>query len=141
MKIKSLLFLALTSLTIMNSFAGIMDVPLTAEEQALFDKGATMEMYEPSKHSGHQIVIIDIVPRDRNRPKNSKPQRVLALIFGMEDAGPARSEGESMAAFNYSPSMAQQFLFAEGWDKYHDRYFTRAYVQEGMDAYSKARHQ
>jgi hypothetical protein len=39
-----------------------------------------------------------------------------------------------MASFNYSPQQAEQFLFAEGWDKYHDRYFTRCYVQEGENA-------
>jgi len=44
-----------------------------------------------------------------------------------------------MAEFRYTFSMTQQFLFAEGWDKYHSRFFTRAYVQEGMDAYAKGR--
>jgi hypothetical protein len=39
-----------------------------------------------------------------------------------EDAAVARSEGESMASFHYSRAMANQFLFAEGWDKYHDRF-------------------
>ena len=49
------------------------------------------------------------------------------------------TEGQSMAESHYSPAQAEQFLFAEGWDKYHDRFFTRGYVQEGLDAYSKAR--
>ena len=35
-------------------------------------------------------------------------------------------------------SQAHEFLFAQGWDKYHDRFFTRCYVQEGEDAYNKA---
>ena len=43
-----------------------------------------------------------------------------------------------MAEAHYSRAMAEQFLFAEGWDKYHDRFFTRAYVQEGVDAYQRA---
>jgi hypothetical protein len=40
--------------------------------------------------------------------------------------------------FHYSRAMANQFLFAEGWDKYLDRFLTRAYVQEGTDAFNKA---
>jgi hypothetical protein len=40
-----------------------------------------------------------------------------------------------MAEFHYSPSQAHEFLFAQGWDKYHDRFFTRCYVQEGENAY------
>ncbi len=36
------------------------------------------------------------------------------------------------------PSQAYEFLFAQGWDKYHDRFFTRCYVQEGEAAYDKA---
>jgi hypothetical protein len=111
---------------------------LTPEEQALWDNGMMMELYDPTKQSGHQIVQL----------KATKPgapaDTVLMLIFGMEDAAqdaaPARSEGESMASFRYSPAQAEQFLFAEGWDKYHDRFMTRAYVQEGMDAFNKARH-
>jgi hypothetical protein len=53
----------------------------------------------------------------------------------MEDAAPAREEGKSMAESRYTSAQAEQFLFAEGWDKYHDRFLTRAYVQEGLDAY------
>jgi hypothetical protein len=51
---------------------------------------------------------------------------------------PAREEGKSMAEFRYSRSQAEQFLFAQAWDKYHDRYLTRAYVQEGKEAYDEA---
>jgi len=43
-----------------------------------------------------------------------------------------------MAECHYSPSQAHEFLFAQGWDKYHDRFFTRCYVQEGEAAYDKA---
>ena len=57
----------------------------------------------------------------------------------MEDAAAARVEGKSMAQSHYSPSQAEQFLFAEGWDKYHSRFLTRPYIQEGMDAYKSAR--
>jgi hypothetical protein len=59
-------------------------------------------------------------------------------VFGKEDASAARSEGLSMAEFHYNRAMANQFIFAESWDKYHDRFLTRAYVQEGMEAYEKA---
>ena len=43
-----------------------------------------------------------------------------------------------MAEFHYDRYQAEQFLFAEGWDKYHDRFFTRCYVQEGDNAYDEA---
>jgi len=43
-----------------------------------------------------------------------------------------------MTSSHYSHTMTNQFLFAEGWDKYHDRFLTRAYVQEGTDAFNKA---
>jgi hypothetical protein len=63
---------------------------------------------------------------------------VVIFNFGIEDSQAARAEGRSMRAFNYAPAQAEQFLFAEGWNKYHDRFFTRAYVQEGMDAFWSA---
>src|SRR2546430_13397146 len=50
----------------------------------------------------------------------------------------SRKEGRSMAECHYSPSQAHEFLFAQGWDKYHDRFFTRCYVQEGAAAYDEA---
>ena len=132
---------AIASLTIANATRA--DEPLTAEEQALLDKGATMEMYEPNEHSRHFISHIEAFA-DKNRQHTrtlANPEPVLTFVFGMEDAEPAREEGKNMAESHYSPDMAQQFLFAQGWDKYHDRFFTRAYVQEGLDAYHKARRQ
>ena len=114
---------------------------LTAEEQALYDKGPTMELFDPSDHSRHYIEHITAT-RDGKTGKITKvadPEAVLCFVFGMEDAEPARSEGRSMAESHYTPGEAEQFLFAEGWDKYHDRFFTRAYIQEGMDAYSAAK--
>jgi hypothetical protein len=114
---------------------------LTAEEQALYEKGATMELFNPSEHSRHFIDHISAT-RDGKTGKTVKipdPEPVLCFVFGMEDAEPARSEGRSMAESHYTPGEADQFLFAEGWDKYHDRFFTRAYVQEGMDAFTAAR--
>jgi hypothetical protein len=114
---------------------------LTAEEQALADKGAVMEMYKPDEHSRHFIARIDAVTdpktgKKRQMAKNS--QAVLCYVFGIEDAEPAREQGRSMAEFKYSPSQAHEFLFAQGWDKYHDRFFTRCYVQEGENAYNAA---
>jgi hypothetical protein len=110
---------------------------LTSEEQALVNKGAVMEMYKPDEHSRHFIARITAV-RDGKTGEtcNTKaPDPVVCFVFGMEDAEPARAEGRSMVEFHYSRSQAEQFLFAEGWDKYHDRFFTRCYVQEGEDAY------
>ena len=40
-----------------------------------------------------------------------------------------------MAQSRYSPAMLDQFLYMQGWEKYHDRFFNRAYVQEGEEAY------
>jgi hypothetical protein len=114
---------------------------LTEEEQALVNKGAVMEMYKPDEHSRHFIAHVDSVTdsktgKVRNVP--DKAQSVVCFVFGIEDAEPAREQGRSMADFHYSPSQAHEFLFAQGWDKYHDRFFTRCYVQEGEDAYHLA---
>lgn len=114
---------------------------LTEEEQALVDKGAVMQMYKPDEHSRHFIAHIDSVTdpqtgRARNVP--NKSQTVVCFVFGVEDAEPAREQGRSMVEFHYSPSQAHEFLFAQGWDKYHDRFFTRCYVQEGEKAYDEA---
>ncbi len=114
---------------------------LTAEEQALADKGAVMEMYKPDEHSRHFIAHIDAVKDGRTEKTRKIPsdsQTVVCFVFGVEDAEAARKEGRSMAEFNYSRSQAHEFLFAEGWDKYHDRFFTRCYVQEAENAYDEA---
>jgi hypothetical protein len=113
---------------------------LTPEEQALLNKGAIMEMYEPNQHSRHFITRLEsVIDGKTGKPRKiENPQPVLCFVFGMEDAEVARKEGRNMAEVHYSRAQAEQFLFAEGWDKYHDRFFTRAYVQEGMNAYEKA---
>jgi hypothetical protein len=114
---------------------------LTKEEQDLVDKGAIMQMYKPDEHSRHFIAHIDSATdpqtgKTRKIPKDS--QKVVCFVFGIEDAEPAREQGRSMAEFHYSPSQAHEFLFAQAWDKYHDRFFTRCYVQEGENTYDKA---
>ena len=138
-KQKSVLLLT-TTLLLISLSSGKPDT-LTREEQALVDKGAVMEMYKPDEHSGHFIAHIDSVTdpksgKARNTP--NKSQAVVCFVFGIEDAQPAREQGRSMAECHYSPSQAHEFLFAQGWDKYHDRFFTRCYVQEGEEAYNKA---
>jgi hypothetical protein len=112
----------------------------TKEEQALLDKNRTMEMYKPDEHSRHFIANISPTdPRtDKERAVPTKSQAVLCFVFGMEDAQPAREQGRSMAECHYSPQQAHEFLFAQGWDKYHDRFFTRCYIQEGEAAYEAA---
>jgi len=108
------------------------------EEQSLLDKNRTMEMYKPDEHSRHFVARIDSAtdPKTGEKRKISKDaQAVLCFVFGMEDAQPARDQGRSMAESHYSPQQAHEFLFAQGWDKYHDRFFTRCYVQEGEAAY------
>jgi hypothetical protein len=113
----------------------------TKEEQALLNKNQTMEMYKPDEHSRHFVAHIDSVadPKTGEKRKISKDaQGVLCFVFGMEDAQPAREQGRSMAECHYSSEQAHEFLFAQGWDKYHDRFFTRCYVQEGEAAYEAA---
>ncbi len=100
-----------------------------------------MQMYKPDEHSRHFIAHIDAVTdaktgKTRQMGNNSQP--VLCFVFGIEDAEPAREQGHSMAECKYSPSQAHEFLFAQGWEKYHDRFFTRCYVQEGENAYNAA---
>jgi hypothetical protein len=98
-------------------------------------------MYKPDEHSRHFIAHIDSAtdPKSgKTRTIPSNAQIVLCFVFGIEDAEPARKEGRSMAEFHYSRSQAHEFLFAQGWDKYHDRFFTRCYVQEGENAYDQA---
>jgi hypothetical protein len=114
--------------------------PLSKQEQALVNKGMTMEMYKPDEHSRHFVAHIYAVtdPKTGKTSKmasNSRP--VLCFVFGIEDAQPARNEGRSMAECQYTPAQAHEFLFAEAWDKYHDRFFTRCYVQEGENAYNE----
>ena len=113
----------------------------TKEEQALLDKNRTMQMYKPDEHSRHFVAHIDSAtdPKTGEKRKISKDaQSVLCFVFGIEDAQPAREQGKSMAEFKYSPQQAHEFLFAQGWEKYHDRFFTRCYVQEGENAYEAA---
>ena len=113
----------------------------TKEEQVLLNKNRTMEMYKPDEHSRHFVARIDSAtdPKTGETRKISKDaQAVLCFVFGMEDAKPARDEGRSMAECHYSRDQAHEFLFAQGWDKYHDRFFTRCYVQEGENAYEEA---
>jgi hypothetical protein len=134
-------------------FAGYYDEPddvltfndLSADEQALYDKGAIMEMYKPDESSRHYIDSVGITSVGHKTKHGFKVEEnlphepILIFVFGKEDASAARSEGRNMAEFHYNRATANQFLFAEGWDKYHDRFLTRAYVQEGMDAFEKAR--
>jgi hypothetical protein len=99
-----------------------------------------MEMYKPDEHSRHFIANISATdPRTEATQKAAKNSpAVVCFVFGIEDAKPARQEGRSMAECKYTPQQAHEFLFAQGWDKYHDRFFTRCYVQEGETAYNAA---
>ena len=110
------------------------------EEQALINKGMTMQMYKPDEHSRHFIVHIASAtdPKTGKAINVNKSQPVLCFVFGLEDAQPAREQGKSMAECHYTASQAHEFLFAQAWDKYHDRFFTRCYVQEGENAYQEA---
>ncbi len=63
---------------------------LTPEEQALVDKGATMETFAPNEHSRHQIVHIEGV-RVRNGRRGTGSRR------GAEYGGDALQPGASGA--------------------------------------------
>lgn len=112
----------------------------TKEEQALIKKNLVMQMYKPDEHSRHFIAQLESAtdPKTGERRKLPKDKSVVCFVFGVEDAKPAREQGKSMAEFHYTPERAHEFLFAQGWDKYHDRFFTRCYVQEGENAYEAA---
>jgi hypothetical protein len=108
--------------------------PLTTEEKELQRQGAIMEVYQPNDHSGYSVGWIK--PVDANgKVIKGKGIKVLVCNFGMEYVQKARAQGREMAGFHCTPVMAQQFLFAQGWDEFHDRFYTRAYVQEGMSGY------
>ena len=125
-----------TVLLTLSHFAKAGD--LSKQEQALVNKGAFMEMYKPDEHSRHFIAHISATdPRTAQKAERNSPA-VVCFIFGIEDATPARNEGRSMAECKYTPQQAHEFLFAQGWGKYHDRFFTRCYVQEGEQAYDQA---
>jgi len=135
--LRLLLIMAAAFITLSSSKAD----NFTKEEQTLLDKNRTMQMYKPDEHSRHFIARIESAadPKTGEKRKISKDvQAVLCFVFGMEDAQPAREQGRSMAESHYSPEQAHEFLFAQGWDKYHDRFFTRCYVQEGEAAYEAA---
>ena len=112
---------------------------LTPEEKALLNKGAVMAFYKPDEHSGHFIAHVEAVNDNKTgKPrKDEKPQPILCFVFGRQDAQPASEQGQSMVEAHYSRFQAHEFLFAQGWDKYHDRFFTRCYVEEGEAAYDK----
>src|SRR5438874_8063080 len=135
---KQPLKLLLISATAFLTIGSSQEDKFTKEEQAIVDKNRIMQMYKPDEHSRHFIAHIDSAtdPKTGEKRKISKDaQAVLCFVFGLEDAQPAREQGRSMAESHYSPQQAHEFLFAQGWDKYHDRFFTRCYVQEGEDAY------
>jgi hypothetical protein len=113
---------------------------LTPEEQTLVDKGAVMQSYKPGEHSRHFITTLDSVtdPQTGEKRKIDNPPKVICFVFGVEDAEPARKEGRRMAAAHYSRAKAGQTLSKQAQDKYHDRFFIRAYVQEGQNAYDEA---
>jgi hypothetical protein len=112
----------------------------TKEEQALIKKNMVMQMYKPDEHTRHFIAQLESATDPKTGEKRTLPKdkSVVCFVFGMEDAKPAREQGKSMAECNYNPQQAHEFLFAQGWDKYHDRFFTRCYVQEGEAAYEGA---
>ncbi len=60
---------------------------LTAEEQALVDKGAVMEMYKPDEHSRHFIAHIDSVtdPKTKKASKTANNPQVVVCFAAAYD--------------------------------------------------------
>ena len=57
---------------------------LTSEEQALFDKGAIMEMFSPNEHSSHLITHIDAVKQGKkNKERKIDNPEPLSLFFSV----------------------------------------------------------
>jgi len=138
---KPALHLLLTAVICSIPLASTKADKFTKEEQALLDKNRVMQMYKPDEHSRHFVAHIESAQDPKTGAKrkiSTNDSAVLCFVFGMEDAQPAREQGKSMAECKYSPQQAHEFLFAQGWDKYHDRFFTRCYVQEGEQAYEAA---
>src|SRR6266404_3178473 len=138
---KQPLKLLLISATAFIAIGSCQSDKFTKAEQTLLDKIRIIQMYKPDEHSRHFIAHIDSAtdPKTGEKRKISKDaQAVLCFVFGMEDAQPAREQGRSMAESHYSSEQAHEFLFAQGWDTYRDRFFTRCYVQEGEAAYEAA---
>jgi len=52
----------------------------------------------------------------------------LFAFFGVQSFGRC-----SVYRKNEAEPRAEQFLVAQGWDNYHDSFFTRAYVQHGAE--------
>jgi hypothetical protein len=134
-KPKTLLAVAALALAIGSAQAGDFGswhTSWSTEERALQRRNEVMEMYRPTEHTGHMIGLVRVVGPNAN----GRRVKLLIFNFGIELAQQARSQGREMRAFNYTPAMAQQFLFAQGWDRSKDRFYTRAYVQEGMAGYN-----
>src|SRR5258708_24143998 len=93
---------------------------LTPEEQALVDKGATMETFAPNEHSRHEIVHIEGVQDSKGGKmrKINNPDPVLCFVFGMEDPAPARPEGQNMAGMHEHPRPANTIRVPGGSAQY-----------------------
>src|SRR5258708_31385829 len=85
---------------------------LTPEEQALVDKGATMETFAPNEHSRHQIVHIEGVQDSKGGKmrKINNPDPVLCFVFGMEDAGTGSRRGAEYGGNAPQPDASRAIL-------------------------------
>jgi hypothetical protein len=101
---------------------------LTAQEQALLNKGLFAERCDPSEHSGRHIETI-------HGSKGSGP--ALVVVFGQEDFERAKMAGQAMAAKGLTPDSAVQHLLAEANARYHgDKLFTKTFMDEAANAYN-----
>jgi hypothetical protein len=94
------------------------------QEQALLKKDLIMEIYAPTKHSGHEAI------------DDQKGGAVL-FIFGMEDAAVARKLGREVAQL---PSdIAEKRVRDVASKRYHgDPFLMRCFAQEAKEEAQRA---
>jgi hypothetical protein len=83
--IRKIILTAAASLIIASYSAkadGLKFNDLSPEEQALYDKGYTMEDYQPNEHSRHEIVYIEATgrKRDTDSRKRKLPNRSQSFV-------------------------------------------------------------
>jgi hypothetical protein len=110
-----------------NDIVFLVNNTLTSEQQALMENGKWMQMYSPGEHSRCFTTRITATRHGKNGAVHEieNPESVLVVVFGVEDATPARNQAKEMAQNGYSAAEADKFLFAQGYEKYHgNRFFT-----------------
>jgi hypothetical protein len=113
----ALILTALASLTIANSARadGLNFHDLSPEEQALYDKGAFEETYDPTKHSGHEIDhILATSPNGKHENKLATPEAILSFNFGMGGRSTSSCGGPGYGSGSLRTSSGARVLIQYG---------------------------